>query len=235
MGRLSNFAKPKKRKLNVIIEDSESGFDLYKDFLMKEFKDFDLNIVEEFDSDGKRLGGYNNIIKVLVNFIKTNPEGDILIIFDSLLTYNNKIRLFRNIYKNSLKVSDNVYYFSPLCSESLIMQVLDFDEDSDFNFMRNLFGSSSFYFNNIEYKINVFDNRVSLLTPSGEVLEGKTVEKILASYVSQITKKSKIHCNKDKIDKVVSEWLHEKNNDLLRLKDFINTGESSNYLLEGVI
>lgn len=235
MGRLSNFAKPKKRKLNVIIEDSESGFDLYKDFLMREFKDFGLNIVEEFDSDGKRLGGYNNISKVLVNFIKTNPEGDILIIFDSLLTYNNKIRLFFNIYKNSTKVSDNVYYFSPLCSESIIMQVLDFDEDSDFNFMRNLFGNSSFYFNNVEYKINVFDNRISLVTPNGEVLEGKTVEKILASYVSQITKKAKIHCNKDKIDKVVSEWLREKNNDLIRLKDFINTGESSNYLLEGVI
>lgn len=235
MGRLSNFAKPKKRKLNVIIEDSESGFDLYKDFLMREFKNFDLNIVEEFDSDGKRLGGYNNVSEILVNFIETNPDGDILIIFDSLLTYSNKFRLFGNIISASSCFHNNIYYFSPLCSESIIMQVLDFDEDSDFNFMRNLFGSISFYFNNIEYKINIFDNRVSLLTPSGEVPEGKTVEKILASYISQITKKANIHCNKDKIDKVVFEWLYEKNNDLTRLKDFINTGESSNYLLEGVI
>ena len=235
MGRLSNFAKPKKRKLNVIIEDSESGFDLYKGFLEREFKDFDLNIVEEFGSDGKRLGGFNNVSEILLDFIKINPDGDILIIFDSLLTYSNKIRLLDTLVSASLGFSNNIYYFSPLCSESIIMQVLDFDEDSNFNFMKNLFGNSSFYFNNVEYKINVFDNRISLLAPSGEVLEGKTIEKILASYVSQITKKAKIHCNKDKIDKVVYEWLHEKNNDLTRLKDFINTGESSNYLLEGVI
>lgn len=235
MGRLSNFAKPKNRKLNVIIEDSESGFDLYKGFLVREFKDFDLNIVEEFGSDGKRLGGFNNVIKIVSNFINLNPKGDILIIFDSLLNYSCKCNLLNNIYKNSIKFNDKIYYFSPLCSESIIMQVLDFDEDENLNFMRRLSGNSNFYFNNIKYKIDVFNNKISLLMPNGEHLTGKTMEKILASYVSQITKKANIHCNKDKIDLTVSRWLHEKDNDLKRLKEFIVTGESSNYLLEGVI
>lgn len=119
MSELNVFSKRLKKsqevvnpKIKVLIEDSKSGFDFYKGFIKEVFPDVDFDFVEEFNSKGERLGGYNYVSKKISN-VKLEKNEKLLVLFDSVLDYKLRVKVYNSIIKMS-KIADNkIYYFSP--------------------------------------------------------------------------------------------------------------------------
>lgn len=234
MSELNVFSKRLKKsqevanpKIKVLIEDSKSGFDFYKGFIKEVFPDVDFDFVEEFNSKGERLGGYNYVAKKISN-VKLKKNENLLVLFDSVLPYFNRSCILDAIIGLSDFYSSKIYYFSPPSVESLFCEFLE-THNSLFNYIQSLSSSKELDLYSTDSSFR--KDGKTILNIDSDRYEGKSLEKIISQvcfdeYASKRMKLSKNRIPEEFFNLVMKKY---KTTSLKYLEVLINSIISNTY------
>ena len=171
------------------------------------------------DSDGNQVGGWSNLTRKMKT-INLYPNEKLLIIFDRVLLYHFRKKVYYEYKKLSKRFPKQVYYFSPLCFEELILYYFnDIPPTSLISRLNDCLEDDKPY---VKFNYNVDLNNFMCCDLCLDYVN-KTPEKLISDYCSSVCNSNGITLNKSYYDGPI-----ELNKCLLYLQSIINfiiTGE----------